>query len=160
MERKITYDLSKLHKFVDGLSSDLAVKVGIFGNRNSRREKGKSNAEIGALHEYGGTLPNGNKVPARSFLRMPLFQQSDQIINETSKDMASLALKGDWKSILTNLGIACERAISRAFLSRGFGSWKPNAPLTVKRKGSDSPLIDTRQLERAIASRVEKRAVA
>lgn len=155
MERKITYDLTKLHQMVDGMQSNLIVKVGIFGNKTGRKDKGKTNAEIGAQHEYG-SFSKG--IPMRSFLRMPVSQMSDGIINETSKGIAQFIVKGNWRAILINLGIACERVIHKAFSSRGFGSWKPNAPSTIRRKKSDSPLIDTRQLERSIASKVDKRA--
>jgi hypothetical protein len=43
--------------------------------------------------------------------------------------------------------------VQEAFDTRGFGSWKPNAPETVELKGSDAPLIDSAQMRHAVDSR-------
>lgn len=153
---KIRYDFKQLDLFARSVSGDHVVKVGIFGNKTARtgKSKTKTNAELGALHEFGSFSLG---IPARSFLRWPLFFRQRFIIKEASAGATKLMFNGQWILVLKRLGIACERAVLQAFASRGFGSWAPNAPSTIARKGSDAPLIDTGQLRRAIASKVEKR---
>lgn len=147
------FDLGPLHKFVKSIGNKNFVRVGIFGDKNGRSQKGRTNAEIGAIHEYGSFTPV--IIPARSFLRMPLFKKKDEILKEAGQNAGNLFGEGKHMQVLKNLGIACENAIQEAFASRGFGQWKPDAPSTIKRKRSSAPLIDTSQLRRAISSQVK-----
>ena len=59
--------------------------------------------------------------------------------------------------ILNILGAACVKQIQMAFASWGFGQWAPDTVATVERKGSNTPLIDTAQLRRSIAWKVEEK---
>ncbi len=145
------YNMSKLQIFVKSLDDKHHVQIGIFGNKANRKKGVATNAELGAIHEFG-SFSRG--IPARSFLRMPVSTQSTQIIKETTGSSKGLVASGKIVLLLKRLGTACENAIQRAFESRGFGTWAPDKPATVRRKGSDSPLIDTAQLRRSIASRV------
>lgn len=155
MESKVVKaDFKKLDAFVKGLNAGYAVKVGIMGRKNSRNDKsGQTNADIGFIHEFG----QPPHIPQRSFLRMPILQKSDRILKETvrSATVKNLAA-GNIVQVLIDLGIACERAILDAFDSAGFGSWKKNAPSTVRRKGSSQPLIDFGFLRKSISSEVVK----
>lgn len=152
MSGKVTYDLAPLHKFVKSMDNNRnKVRVGIFGDKNNRKDFAGTNASIGAIHEFGDPA---KRIPARSFLRMPLFVKSEEILKEASSGMEKLLAEGKHIDILKRLGIACENAIQRAFGTRGFGFWKPNAPSTIRRKKSSAPLIDTRQLRASIASKV------
>jgi hypothetical protein len=146
------YDLSKLNKFVKELESGYAVDVGIFGAKKTKIERedehgGKStitNPELGYIHEMG------IGVPMRSFLRMPLYLKSEEILKEVMKDGALQKLAaGDVVGVLSDLGLECEKAIAEAFETGGYGDWKPN------KKGTTT-LIDTGQLRRSIASQVVK----
>lgn len=170
----IKSDFNKLDAFIKGLKSGMVVDVGILGNKTARadlkapvphgtpgaiRVKGRSyaavktqyqtNAEIGFRHEFG------KGVPMRSFLRMPIFQYSEQILAGVKKAGALKKLAaGKMIQVLADIGIGCEAVILQAFESGGWGSWKANKPSTVRRKGSSQPLIDTGQLRRSIASAV------
>lgn len=152
MKSSIKYDLSKLQTFVKGLDDKHQVQVGVFGTKSSRKDSSTlTNAEIGAIQEFG-SFTRG--IAPRSFLRMPIHTQTDQILKQVQPGAKELIAQGKMVMLLKRLGIACENVIQAAFASRGFGTWKANAPSTIKRKGSDSPLIDTAQLRRSIASRV------
>lgn len=156
MRSETKFDMSKLNTFIKSISDKQAVQVGIMGKKNARKDGKKgagSNAEIGMLHEYGSIQ---RRIPARSFLRMPIAMKGAQIVKEAAADAKKLMAQGNITLLLKRLGIACENAIRAAFVSRGFGTWKENAPLTIRRKGSDRPLIDTAQLSRSISSRVVK----
>jgi hypothetical protein len=147
----VKHDFSVLDKFVKGLELNMVVQVGIFGAHTNRKDsKGNTNADVGAANEFGTS-----KIPKRSWLRDPIFQNSEQILKyvQTAGALRKLAA-GKKIEVLADLGIACENAIERAFDSAGFGQWAPNASSTIRRKGSDSPLIDTKQLRFAVASAV------
>lgn len=157
MESKIiTDDFRGLNNFVKALSDQHVVRVGIMGAKNSRKDpknKGLTNAEVGFQNEFG--VPG--RIPARSFLRMPIFQYAEIILDMVRRAGAQKKLAlGDNIGVLKDLGVACETMIQNAFATRGFGSWANNAPSTIARKKSDSPLIDTTQLRRAITSVVTK----
>ena len=169
----LKYDFTDLNRFVRLMDSagKYVVKVGIFGNKTTRGATSpnkakngglrkvfkvpqvKTNAEIGFLHEFGS---ESGTIPMRSFLRMPLAIKSKEILADAFKGAAELLAKGQIKQILARLGVACEKQIQLAFASSGFGQWKPDAPLTVAIKGSSTPLIDTAQLRRSIASQVSE----
>lgn len=162
MESKVVKaDFKKLDAFAKAIrdSSGMVVRVGIFGQKNTARKyepgsTSQTNADIGFIHEFG----QPPHIPQRSFLRMPIFTKINRIMNETEQDVKTRKLleKGNLYEVLRTLGIACERAILDAFDSRGFGSWKANAPSTVRRKGSNSPLIDFGFLRKSISSEVVK----
>ena len=126
------------------------VQVGIFGNKNSR-DDAVTNSEVGAANEFG---VKSKGIPPRSFLRMPLTYKRDNLMKTAAFDAERLLGTGQSGKWLKRVGIAAENIVHSAFRSSGFGSWKPNSAVTIALKGSDKPLIDTRQLERAIASRV------
>ncbi len=112
-----------------------------------------TNPDIAAKNEFG------IGVPRRSMLRMPFHLHGDKVLKDAQADAKAQlkevgrAPERTAKRILDRVGIAGENLVQDAFDTRGFGSWKPNAPLTVELKGSDSPLIDTAQLRRAVDSR-------
>lgn len=154
------------------MESEHAVRVGIFGGTHAkgrelsisaggrkklRRVKtvagsdaGVSNAEVGFLMEFG--VPK--KIPARSWLRMPLTQKISNIVKNAAVEFVAAVESGDAVRFMKRLGISAEAEIQRAFATSGYGGWEPNKPSTVARKGSASPLIDTAQLRRSVASQV------
>jgi hypothetical protein len=145
------------------------VQVGIFGNKNARNEEkatsSLTNAEIGARHEFGFTIPDGpfqgSHVPARSFLRLPIQTHRKEVFQLIQKDLFNLLYEGKIELLLKRMGKACEKIIDQAFQTSGWGSWKPNSPITIilkSRHGKESsmPLIDYGILRRSIASRVNK----
>lgn len=120
-------------KKVDGV----AVRVGVFDGRN---------AEIGLVHEYGAPAAG---IPARSFIRQAFERRRDELVQLQAKlSEAILAGKIDEKRAMGLLGAWGSGAI-KATITRD-GTFAPLKPATVKRKGSDKPLINTGQLVGAI----------
>ena len=168
MKPKIKYDFSKLDKFAKAVSKNYRVKVGILGKKDSRIERGTSNATIGLVHEFGSFK---QKIPMRSFLRMPLATKANQILLSIAKSTLKLLYKGNYRQIFVILGLKCEEVIQEAFSTSGWGSWVPNkiktiiakTPKKVRMKLAKTgealigrPLINTGQLRRSITSKVEK----
>ena len=148
-------DTSKLKNIINNLESIPFVHVGVLGKKAYRKEKGGStNALIGMVHEFGSKT---QKMPARSFLIMPLHKKfndalhKSKAIEESFKKITSAKGLND---TLEKIGILAEQVIQSAFETGGFGQWAPNSPATIAMKGSSSPLIDTGQLRRSITSEV------
>lgn len=131
------------------------IQVGLFGEKNDRpmdANKGLTNAEIGFKQEMGSA---SERIPRRSFL-WDTFTQHGKELEDEIKDkklVDKLFLAGKVDEYLKLVGVACTNLVVKAFTTSGWGNWKPNAPMTVKLKGSSKPLIDTGQLWQAISSR-------
>ena len=151
---RVTSDLKKLNQLVATFAdaNNLAVKVGILAERNSRSGVGGSNASIGLVMEFGSYVRH---IPERSFIRMPLQKKQSELVHEVQRLIGEHLFTGI-RPFLMRVGIAAEGVIEDAFASGGFGTWTPIAKATEKRKGSDAILIDTGQLRRSISSKVVK----
>lgn len=175
-QTKIKVDISDLQDAVKALGKGHYARIGILGGDASAKhkeavtkvtKKGKvsrkagavespfTNAEIGLVHEMGSISRN---IPARSFLRMPIFEKKRDLIRflGTTK-IQKLFEAGQIKKIFKMIGIEAEGIVDDAFRSRGFGKWALLSQRTIDAKGSDAPLIDTAQLRRAVSSDVVTR---
>lgn len=152
-QQKMIVNLGVLDGIKEHLSEGTYVKVGVLGDSASRTgDTTINNVELGVIHELGSVTKN---IPPRSFLRMPLQAKSDQLTKFIgSKKSMDMILKGNVNGALAMLGAYAESWIQSAFASRGFGQWKPNSPITIARKGSSAPLIDTGELRRSVSSEV------
>jgi phage gpG-like protein len=145
--RIIKDDFKGLGKLVGSIKKGYAIRVGIFGDKTSRDDGTLTNAELGAIHEFGSY---SRGIPMRSFLRMPLGTKTKQIAKEGKAGMTAALARGDFMKVLQNFAIACHGAVTDAFATSGFGTWAPDSKKTIARKKSATPLIDTGQLARAI----------
>ncbi len=144
------------------MGSGMFIKVGIVGDeaatereKKDDKEESLSNAEVGLKHEFGSVT---EKIPIRSFLKMPLETKFKSILKAMSSITARSKLeKGKIKDFWGIVGAAAESVIQDAFESGGFGKWKPLSPITKLKKGSSQILIDTAQLRKAITSEVVKK---
>ncbi len=113
-------------------------------------EDGAPIAVIGATHEFGSA---DGRIPERSFLRVPLRQNRDNI----KKGFAALAgqvTRGEISAfqMLDQIGARaagyCQEAIET-------GIQPANSPETIARKGSATPLVDKGILKSKITHVVE-----
>ncbi len=133
-------------KFQDLQKINKTIRIGIFGGK-TRTDTNLTNADIGSVMEFGS---NTQQIPARSFLRMPIEFNKKKIIDKAFQELKST----DISNVLTRVGLFIEGIIQKAFATRGFGNWADNTQSTIGKKGSSSPLIDTGQLRKSIASKV------
>lgn len=147
----VELDMKGLDKLIKELKTKYYVDIGIIGE-GKMGPKGASVAAYGAVHEYGSPKQN---IPRRSFIQMPLQVRQKQI-EDAAQRVFKKATESDLdiKRVFKTIGIAAEAQIQDAFDSSGFGTWAPDSEATVAAKGSDSVLIDTGLLRKAIASRV------
>jgi phage gpG-like protein len=148
----VKLDLSGWKGLKKTLEGDYITRVGILGSEASKphAKTKKTNAEIGAIHELG--LVAG--IPQRSFLKMPLETKLFSKIEAEKENYYNALKSGKLKKWFQAVGMWAEEIIDQAFTSSGFGSWAKNSPVTIKRKGSAMPLIDTGQLRNSITSTV------
>jgi hypothetical protein len=142
-------DKGKLPK---GKSFVKAGRIGIQGSKASAphgQGKGQTIGEIAAEHELG------LGVPQRSFLRA-YTDQEDKTIRQRLKD-AALRIELAGSTPDKEIGLICARiqAGVQEYIANGQVE-PPNAPATIARKGSSTPLIDTGQLRSAITWELEK----
>lgn len=184
---KIKIDSDVAERLKAALSKKYVTRIGILGTKTNRLRQDKNeshkafkkrvrkwlkersggsagemtNAEIGLLHEKGSLTRN---IPRRSFLEVPLVQNIRQVdrMGKVIRGTLEKAIKqGEdpekaWYEAHRKLGVIGEQIVQHAFEVRGPG-WKPNHPITIAKKGSDSPLIDTAQLRRSIMSDVKEK---
>tara|TARA_R110000851_G_scaffold306239_5_gene464506 strand:- start:1674 stop:2150 length:477 start_codon:yes stop_codon:yes gene_type:complete len=149
-------DLSGFNNLKKALDANMEVRVGVLSNKNGRNDT-QSNASVGATHEFGSVT---NKIPARSWLRMPIQVKIKEIQKAIFKKRTQIEadlLRGNSKSLFTILGLSAEKVIQDSFESGGFGKWAKLNAETIKRKGSSAPLIDSGQLRRSVTSAVVKK---
>lgn len=156
------------------------VQVGVIGGENQRfDEKGHEtlgNADIGLIHEFGvigrlvkhksrgqerlarkeeGREDKTVNMPERSFLRLPLIKRLPAEIYKAGAGFwRKLILQKGVVAALKALGIQGEATVQDAFQTGGFGHWPKLTAYTIKKKKSDSILIDTAQLRQSVTSRV------
>ncbi len=123
-----------IKKIFEELSTKAAY-VGWLANTASY-DDGTSVAEIAAFNEYGTV-----NIPARPFMKTAVEKSKDEILRYYQMSTKNIADgKTDANKVLTGLG---ELGKSKVQESIRHGDWVPNAPATIKRKGSSKPLIDT-----------------
>lgn len=188
MEIKAQVDFKKLKKVIKALLQDKKIKVGLLSKSGASQEVSENMdlAGIGVVQEFGADIvitpkmakylgakakelglpkPQGKgsgtlKIPARSFLNMPITQHQTELRKKIKNLWGADALDyivetGDMQSLAIALGQATVNHIQDAFDSGGFGEWAENSPFTIANKGSASPLIDKGDLRRAIDYEVE-----
>jgi hypothetical protein len=134
------------------------VLVGIPANKASRSGKGKgsaiNSAELAFIHSKGSPLQG---IPARPFLE-PSIEANKQIITPHLEAAARAVMDQDPERAERELKLAGTVAANSAkkWFTDPRNNWAPNAPSTIRRKGSSKPLIDTGQLRRSIVAVVRE----
>jgi hypothetical protein len=137
------------------------VLVGVQGDKarapHPGSKKGLTVGDIATIHEFGAkvTMPSGTEViiPGRSFLRATFDEQgADLQKRATLLGRAVLLTKITPVQGLNLLGLHAVGLVQKRIAD---GVPPPNAPSTIKRKGSSKPLIATGQLRASITHEVE-----
>lgn len=142
-------ELESFHKAIKHLG-EMKAYVGVPEKAASRPNEEINNAELMYLHTNGSPLQN---IPARPVIE-PAIEADDNkkmIVDELEK-CANAELDGridDAVAFLQRAGTVGANAAKRWFRDPRNG-WPPNAPMTIAKKGSDRPLIDTGELRRSI----------
>ena len=137
-------DLAK--RLEDVAKRDTLVGVPQFDS--SRPDGELNNAELAFLHTEGSPA---QKIPARPFLQ-PAIKSDIAEIAELQKRVIKAALAGKADLAFRNqekLGFHAQMLVQNWFTDPR-NNFAPNAPYTIRKKGSSEPLIDTGRLRASI----------
>jgi hypothetical protein len=129
------------------------VYIGIPQEKASRKGEEINNAELAYIHTHGSPV---NNIPPRPFLIPSILANLDSI-KKIQKEVIQAAVEG--KAVITpmkKLGLFASAEAKKWFLDSR-NNWKPNTPETIRRKGSDSPLIDSGALRASITYVIDKK---
>lgn len=136
--RKAFANLKQLEK--------LEVASGILSKDGSEQHSpGITMVDLATVHEFGT-----KNIPERSFIRTGYDTHENKIAIEAGKAIDAALLDTNWKAHLNRVGLLNRQGIIDQFKQSGDPKWTKNAPSTIKRKGSDKPLIDTGRLRQSI----------
>lgn len=120
----------------------LEVRVG-FQAGDAADESGVDIANIAMFNEVGTS-----RAPSRPFLRMSVDENTEKITKMCQAQVKRLAKGASAQEILQTLGTFQKGLIQEKI---GSGSFTPNAASTIRRKGSDHPLIDTGRMRQSVS---------
>lgn len=137
--------LKKIARKLDKMQVDVGFQEG------ATYENGISVAQVAAWNEYGTT-----RMPARPFIRTTFSRDRDKIQNYLSAEVKKMIETGDIDAEATFNRIG---AYSKSLVQKNIreGPWVPNAPSTIRKKGSSRPLIDTGQMRQSVQYVVRER---
>ena len=115
-------------------------------------DRGVDIAQIAMFNELGTS-----RTPARPFLRMSVDENEDKIKTMCANQLRSLVSGGTAERTLRQVGVF---GVSLVQEKIGSGSFAPNAPSTIRKKGSDKPLIDTGRMRQSVKYVVKRRGEA
>lgn len=116
-----------------------------------------SNAELLYLHTYGSPV---NNIPARPVLEPAIGQPevAERIAEQLKSGMKKAFVDGDAKGAeaeYARAGMIAQSECRKYILDSSH--FVPNAPMTIERKGSSKPLIDTASMMNAIIYEVREK---
>lgn len=128
------------------------VKVGVPASKNPIHSGTINMATLAAVHEFGAPSQG---IPERSFLRSAIIEGQDKLSDEVANGLRAYMRQGKAVDLvfLNNIGMFASNLVKLKIVN---GPFKPLADITVKRKGSSKPLIDTGALRQAITWVVEE----
>jgi len=128
------------------------VKVGFQGTSGDRPHSSGSKAsvtDIATFNEFGTISKKGNPhIPARPFVRTTIDDNFRKLVKLNRRLFYRMS-KGDMTTVraLKILGLEIQSLMQKKIVDI---KEPPNAPSTIKRKGSSSPLQNTGRLKQSI----------
>lgn len=143
MTAQVTGNFSRTKELIEKLkaSTQKAVYVG-FPAEFDKKVEGSDNfnlASLAAVLEFGN-----ERIPSRPFLRQTLAENQKKYIEL----FVELIGKGfSIEMVYEQIALTAEGDIQNNIVN---GDWVANAESTIKRKGSDKPLIDIGTMRKAV----------
>lgn len=135
----LTADGKKFEKLLKDLK-DKEVRIGIQQGQDS--EDGVDLVDIAMFNELGTV-----NIPSRPFLRDSVDANADQINNFLQSMKKQLLASGSAEDVLKKIGVFQKGLVQEQIVK---GDFAPNSPETIRRKGSDTPLVDTGRMRQSI----------
>lgn len=133
------------------------VYVGVPEDKSARKKGVVTNAQLMYLHSNGSALQG---IPARPIIEPAIEAPDNKAL--IAKQLgaaarATLDAKPDEANDSLELAGMQGRDASVNWFTDPRNNWAPNSPVTIARKGSDRPLIDTGELRRSLTYLVEEK---
>ena len=122
----------------------LEVRVG-YQAGEATDDEGVDMCDIALWNELGTS--GAHPIPARPFLRQSVDGNEDKIRAHCAQQARAIARGGTAEEALKKIGIHMKGIVQKTIKEGSFG---PNAPSTIRKKGSDKPLIDTGRLRQSV----------
>lgn len=143
-------NLKPIEQLLKAMKLSGTVQCGILGR--GKRSDGKTNALIGAVHEFGSAT-----VPQRSWLRVPLADHFTKYLRKSGlldKVVLAQVLKtGTVKPWLDKCAVVAERVVQDGFSTGGFGKWVGWSAGYTNNTGQI--LVDSQQLRNSVTTKVK-----
>lgn len=134
------------------------VKVGIIaskGGKDTTADGGLTMIELAAIHEFGSPAAG---IPQRSFIRSTFAREENhrQLVELTAKLTQKVIHGMPLERALGLIGAWAVARIRETIDKRLTQGPDPqeNAPATIRKKGSDLPLVDTGRLKQSLTWKV------
>jgi len=158
-KKLLTEQIEKNLKQIVKETNKYETLVGIPGEAKPKSGKSKDYISTYAAKNefgvYGGAgVPS---VPARPFMRDTMKTRLKNIQKAALKffiELANNPKSGSVKETLEKLGLYTAGQIQDNITK---GKWTPNSPVTIKKKGSSKPLIDSGDMRGAVTAWVKKK---
>lgn len=138
----------QMEKTLEELSK-LEVFIG-YNASSGNYEDGETILEIAVINAFGT-----DRIPSRPFIQNIDLGYRNKINSFVAAQVKSgLAAGRDAKTIMNAIGVYIKGIIQEEIVK---GNWVPNAPLTIKRKGSNQPLVDTGRMRQSVIYIVRKK---
>ncbi len=146
--RDIDHGYAEVVKKVYGLQKPV-IKVGIFDVAGAETyQDGVTLLEVAIANEFGT-----DTIPERSFIRA-WFDENERACREAVRRMLVATLEGKYTKEQA-LELLAQRFVGEIQKRIARRIDPPNAPSTIKSKGSDVPLINKGQLRSGVTYKVE-----
>ncbi len=120
--------------------AQLEVVVGF--QEGDTYEDGTSLAEVAAYNEFGSS-----DTPARPFMRQSFEGHQAELKAACEQVNKVIASGGTAEEALKKLGVTVKGLVQAEIVE---GDFAPNAPSTIKKKGSEQPLVDTGHMRQSV----------
>lgn len=157
MSDSFTLEIKGLNQLIKSMKGKLPTcRIGILGDesRTGKGSKVPTNAEIGAVHEFGAPSKG---IPQRSFLRMPLTEHLEKEMESSGlldkETLAEVVKQGSIKPWLEKIAVVSEGVVLDAFETKGGGKWPPWKNPSYTNEGG-TLLVDSQQLRNSVTSKV------
>ena len=105
-------------------------------------DDGVTVAQVAAWNEFGTS-----RMPARPFMHQTLSEHKDEI-KQMFVDAGKAAASGEnAEKIYNQLGVKAKAMMQEQIVE---GTFAPNAAYTIRKKGSDKPLIDSGLMRQSV----------
>ena len=134
--------LSEIKKLTESV-----IHVG-FQADQSHYENGTDLVDVAAYNEFGAS-----DIPARPFMKQSFENHEPELKAACTAAYQKVSAGGTAEQALKELGAFAKGLIQEEIAN---GSFEPNAPSTIRKKGSERPLIDTGFMRQSVNYVIKK----